>query len=104
MAGCPNIEPAGQLTVVKGTVVNLRTGQPLPGAQMKIVSALSSIKTYSELVDSVVTDSRGQYTVSFTNKKGLYYAISCERPYDYYNNRLDLPDSLMGTQLVLAGD
>lgn len=104
MAGCPNVEPAGQLTVVKGTVVNLRTGQPLSGAKMVLASSLSSSKVYTAISDSVVTDSRGQYTFSFTNEKGLYYAISCERPYGDYSNRLDLPDSLVGTQVVLAGD
>lgn len=104
MGGCPNVEPAGQLTTAKGTVINLRTGRPAPGARMVLVSASSSLKTYLELVDSVLTDSQGQYAVSFTNAKGLYYAISCERPYEQYTNRLDLPDSLAGTQLLVAGD
>lgn len=104
MGGCPNVEPAGQLTTVKGTVLNLRTGRPSPGARMVLVSAPTSLKTYFDVVDSTLTDSRGQYTISFTNAKGLFYAISCERPYSQYGNRLDLPDSLAGTQLVLAGD
>ena len=104
MAGCPNVEPAGQLTVVKGFVVNLRTGRPLPGAKMMLASSLSSAKVYTTIIDSVVTDSRGQYTLSFSNEKGSYYAISCEQPYGDYSNRLDLPDSLVGTHLVLAGD
>ena len=104
MAGCPNVEPAGQLTTVKGLVINLRTGQPLAEANMLLVSAPSSLKTYLDIVDSVQTDAKGQYTVSFTNKKGLYYAVSCERPYEQYTNRLDLPDSLAGSQLVFTGD
>ncbi len=71
---------------------------------MLVVAAPNSLKVYTAIVDSVVTDSRGQYTVSFTNEKGLYYAISCERPYEEYVNRLDLPDSLAGTQLIQTGD
>jgi hypothetical protein len=78
MAGCPNVEPEGQLTTVKGTVTNLRTGRPLAGARMVVVSASSSFKTYLDVVDSAQTDSQGQYTFSFTNQKGLFYAISCE--------------------------
>lgn len=104
MAGCPNVEPEGQLTTVKGTVTNLHTGRPLAGASILLVSAPSSLKTYLDVVDSVQTDAKGQYAVSFTNKKGLYYAISCERPYEQYANRLDLPDSLAGSQLVISGD
>jgi hypothetical protein len=104
MAGCPNVEPAGQRTVAKGIVVNLRTGRPLPGAKMMLASSLNSAKVYTSIIDSIITDSRGQYTLSFTNEKGLYYAVSCEQPYGDYSNQLDLPDSLVGTHLVLAGD
>jgi hypothetical protein len=104
MAGCPNVEPAGQRTVAKGTVTNLRTGQPLPGAKMLLVSSLNSAKVYTATIDSAVTDGRGQYTLSFTNEKGSYYAVSCEEPYADYENQLDLPDSLAGTRLILAGD
>ncbi len=59
---------------------------------------------YIGIVDTVLTDVQGQYTFSFTNQKGLYYAVSCEQPYAQYTNKLDLPDSLAGSQLVLAGD
>jgi len=104
MAGCPNKVPAGQFTVVKGTVNNLRTGRPLAGAQMVLTFAQNYRGVYIGVVDTVLTDVQGQYTFSFTNQKGLYYAVSCEQPYAQYTNKLDLPDSLAGSQLVLAGD
>ncbi len=104
MAGCPNNVPAGQFTVVKGTVVNLRTGRPLAGAQMVLASTPNYRGVYLGILDSVLTDVQGHYTFGFTNQKGLYYAVSCEQPYAQYANKLDLPDSLAGSQLVLAGD
>lgn len=104
MAGCPNNVPVGQFTVVKGTVINLRTGRPLPGAQMILTSTPNYRGPYMGLLDSVLTDAQGQYTFSFTNQKGLYYAVSCEQPYAQYTNKLDLPDSLAGNLLVLTGD
>jgi hypothetical protein len=102
MAGCPNKEPEGQFTVAKGVVINRRTGRPLPGVRMAVVSAPSTLKQYQELVDTVLTDAQGQYELGFTNKKGLFYAIDCGQleAYSYSTRRqtrLDFPDSLSAT-------
>ena len=96
--GCPNKEAAGQFTVVKGTVLNRRTGRPLPGVRVAIVSAPSSRLYYDEVVDSVLADARGQYALSFTNESGLFYAVNCGGLDDYANLRplyLDFPDSVI---------
>lgn len=102
MAGCPNNVPAGQFTVVKGTVMNLRTGRPLAGARMAIFSADNSLRQYFDVVDTVRTDARGAYALSFTNKKGLFYAIDCGQLNvdflnPYWQPRLDFPDSVVST-------
>lgn len=105
MAGCPNKVPAGQFTVAKGTVTNLRTGRPLPGVRVAVFSADNSRLQYFDVVDTVRTDARGAYALSFTNKKGLYYAVDCEQLNTdtfgpYRQPRLDFPDSVVST----AGD
>jgi len=102
MAGCPNNVPAGQFTVVQGTVTNLRSGRPLPGVRVAVVSADNSRRQYFDVVDSVHTDARGAYALSFTNKKGLYYAIDCGQTnaysyHSYWQPRLDFPDSVVNT-------
>lgn len=102
MAGCPNKVPAGQFTVVKGTVTNLRTGRPLPGTRVAVFSADDSRRQYFDLVDTVHTDARGTYALSFTNKKGLYYAVDCGQLNSFtykpfWQPRLDFPDSVVST-------
>lgn len=102
MAGCPNKVPAGQFTVVKGVVTNRRTSRPLPGALVAVLSADDSRRQYFELVDTVHTDARGTYALSFTNKKGLYYAVDCGQLSSYtykpyWQPRLDFPDSVVST-------
>ncbi|AMR25983.1 hypothetical protein A0257_01950 [Hymenobacter psoromatis] len=97
MGGCPNKVPEGQFTVAKGTVTNLRTGRPLPGVRMAIVSAIGTLKNYQSLSDTVLTDAQGQYELSFTNSKGLFYAIDCGQLGAYYpfqQTRLDFSDSV----------
>jgi hypothetical protein len=94
MAGCPNKEPAGQFTVVQGTVTNLRTGRPLPGVRLALASNDRSPRSFYTIEDTTLTDAQGKYALGFTNVKGLYYGINCEGPND--NDRpfkLDLPDS-----------
>jgi hypothetical protein len=94
MAGCPNTEPAGQFTVVQGALVNLRTSQPLANVRMALVSNGQRPGGYYFIEDTVRTDAQGKYALSFSNKKGLYYGISCEGPTDDARPfRLDLPDS-----------
>jgi 5-hydroxyisourate hydrolase-like protein (transthyretin family) len=95
MAGCPNKEPAGQFTVVQGHVLNIRTGQPLPGVLVVLASDDRGTSSYNQVEDSVRTDKQGSYALSFTNKATFYYAISCEGPsYPFYPlYRLDFADS-----------
>ncbi|MGI4872432.1 MAG: hypothetical protein ACRYFX_14790 [Janthinobacterium lividum] len=98
IGGCPNNEVAGQFTIVKGTVLNRRTGKPLPGVRVAVVSAPNSLLYYDAVVDSVLADARGQYALSFTNKKGLFYAVNCGGLDTYWNNRplyLDFPDTII---------
>lgn len=98
MAGCPNNEPDGQFTVAQGYVINRRTNRPLSGIRMAIVSAPTTLRYYDSILDTVLTDSRGHYALSFTNAKGLFYGINCG-VLDTYNNlrptTLDFPDSLI---------
>lgn len=96
MAGCPNKEPEGQLTVVQGKVTNIRTGRPLAAVRVALVSNNLGTRSYYQLEDSTRTDAQGAYALSFNNKQGLYYALSCEGPGQYpdlLNYRLDFADS-----------
>jgi hypothetical protein len=96
MAGCPNNVPAGQYTVVKGTVTNLRTGRPMPGVLMTIGTDNRGSGSYYDEGDSVRTDLQGNYTLIFTNAPELYYGICCEGANDNRRiYRLDLPDSII---------
>ncbi|QKG56608.1 hypothetical protein GKZ68_08175 [Hymenobacter sp. BRD128] len=117
MAGCPNKVPAGQFTVVKGIVTSLRSGRPLPGALVALISANDYNLQNYDLIDTVHTDAQGAYTLSFTNKKGLYYGVDCGqlrggsyKP--YWQPHLDFPDSVvtpaggflrLGTKDVVIG-
>lgn len=96
MAGCPNVEPGGQLTEVKGQVINVRTGKPLGGVRILLASKETYPALYLRGVDSTQTDPQGNYQLSFTNEYGLYYAVSCEGVPDYARlaaYRLDFADS-----------
>lgn len=97
MAGCPNKEPAGQLTVVQGRVTNVRTGRPLPAVRVALVSNKLGTRSYYQLEDTVRTDAQGAYALSFSNKQGLYYAMSCEgvaNSPDLLAYRFDFADSV----------
>lgn len=80
LAACDNNVPAGQLTVVQGTVTNAETGQPLPGVLLAVQSYSHSFNGHStdeQLTgDSARTDAQGKYQLSFYNTKGRYYTIS----------------------------
>jgi hypothetical protein len=82
LTACENNAPADQLTVVEGTVTNATSGRPLPGVLMAIESFTKgfSFWSFNATGDSVRTDVKGNYTLHFYNKKGLYYAVSLE-PY-----------------------
>ena len=82
LTACENNAPADQLTVVEGTVTNAAGGRPLPGVLVAIESFSRGLGHWSFTAtgDSVRTDAQGKYALHFSNKKGLYYAVSVE-PY-----------------------
>lgn len=82
LTACENNAPADQLTVVEGTVTDAAGGRPLPGVLLAIESFSRGLGHWSFTAtgDSVRTDAQGKYTLHFTNRKGLYYAVSLE-PY-----------------------
>jgi len=82
LTACGNGAPADQLTVVEGTVTSAGNGRPLPGVLLATESYSKGFNQWRFTVtgDSMRTDAQGKYTLRFYNKKGLYYAVSCE-PY-----------------------
>lgn len=81
LVACENNAPAGQLTVVQGTVTSADTGRPLRGVLMTVGAFQRGLFSRPYPVptgDSVRTDAQGKYALSFRNAKGLYYAISLE--------------------------
>jgi hypothetical protein len=76
-----NDAPANQLTVVQGTVTNAETNEPIPGMLLVVRSQEgSSSDNSTPATDSVRTDARGKYRMSFRNQKGFYYAVSVDYP------------------------
>lgn len=76
-----NDAPANQLTVVQGTVTNAETNEPIPGMLLSVRSQQGiSSDNSTPPTDSVRTDARGKYRMSFRNQKGFYYSVSVDYP------------------------
>jgi hypothetical protein len=81
LVACQNTADPDQLTVVQGTVTSADNGRPLGGVLMSVESfgrGFSGATSFTSTGDSMRTDAKGHYQLSFRNQKGLYYAISLE--------------------------
>lgn len=77
----PNNAPANQLTVVQGIVTNAETNEPIPRMLLVVRSQQgSSADNSAPPTDSVRTDARGNYRMSFRNQKGFYYSVAVDYP------------------------
>lgn len=82
LVACENNAPAGQLTVVQGTVTSADTGRPLRGVLMAIEDfspGFNGVNIFTTTRDSVRTDALGTYRLSFRNQKGLSYAVTLDQ-------------------------
>lgn len=112
LVACENNAPADQLTVVNGTVTSADTGRALAGVLMAVESfarGFSGATGFTPTGDSLRTDAKGHYQLSFHNRKGLYYAISLE-PFIapasgtfYYRPRYDFVNSPSSSNIAGVG-
>jgi len=76
-----NDDPAGQLTVAKGTVLNAETRRPIPGLLLSVRSYTGhNLSNAGRATDSGRTNAQGQYRLRFRNQKGLYYRVVVDYP------------------------
>lgn len=103
LSGCENKEAPDQLTAVEGQVLRNSDKVPLAGVLLVAEPYTPSFGflSFSAPVDSIRTDVNGHYSLHFYNKKGFYYAISCDP--NYTNRKLDFlpfPENSPHVQLV----
>jgi|GEM_PF-2105354 len=105
LTGCENKEAPDQLTVVEGRV--LRHSDKVPFARVPVLIEPYSTgfagAFFSAPIASTQTDATGRYTLSFSNQKSLYYAVSCDP--QYADKRLDfLPWPPIGPVVATVGN
>ncbi|MDQ2768964.1 MAG: hypothetical protein M3Y54_00485 [Bacteroidota bacterium] len=103
--GCENTAAPDQLTLVEGRVLRHSDKVPFVGIPMVVEPYSTSFygPSFTTPIASARTDADGKYSFSFYNKKGLYYAISCDP--EYTDRRLDfLPWSTIGSTITALGN
>lgn len=104
LTSCDNEATPDQLTIVEGKVLRHSDKIPFAGVPMVVSPYSNSFRgpSFMSSITSTSTDANGTYRLIFYNKKGLYYAISCDP--EYSDRRLDFLDwSTIGSTVPAVG-